>query len=37
LPVSFIDTWITNAGRRGEEDDDRAILLNEDDELLPFA
>jgi hypothetical protein len=37
LPDSFNDTWLTNADRREEEDDDRAILRSEDDYFVPFA
>jgi hypothetical protein len=37
LPISFNDTWITNAGRRGEEDGDRGILRSEDNYFVPFA
>ncbi len=31
LSASINDTWMTNADRREEEVDDRAILWNEDD------
>jgi hypothetical protein len=34
LPDSFNDTWLTNADRREEEGDDRAIIRSEDDYLF---